>query len=144
MAAQNTGACHTQRLGRLHIFLPFDGNRLPPHNARHIQPQHRPDRQKHQHKVAAKEHHQHDDEKDERQGIQDINDPHHHLVRAPADESRRGPVNHPDHHRDKTCKQANGQRHAARNQGAGQQITPGVICAKEEIFLLHLCRHGGG
>ena len=130
-----------QRLGRLHIFLPPDRQRLAAHDARHVEPQHRADGQEHQHEVAPEEHHQHDDEEDEGQRIEHVDDAHHDLVGLAADEAGRGAVEHADDHRHDAGEQADGQRDAPGHQRARQQIAAGIVGAEQEILLLDRGAH---
>ena len=130
-----------QRLGRLDIFLAPDRQRLPAHDARHVEPQHRPDGEEHQHEIAPEEHHQHDDEEDEGQRIEHVDDAHHDLVGLAADKARGRAVEHADHHRHDAGKQADGQRDAACDQRSRQQVAPGVVGAEQEILLLDRGAH---
>ncbi len=74
-----------QRLGRRDVLLPLDRQRLPAHDARHVEPFDGADGEEHQDEIAAEEHDQQDDEEDERQRIEDVDDAHHHVVDAPAE-----------------------------------------------------------
>ena len=74
-----------QRLRRLHVFLPLDGQGLAAHDARHVEPFDGADGDEHQDEVPAEEHHQHDHEEDEGQRVEDVDDAHHDEVDAPAE-----------------------------------------------------------
>ena len=133
---------HTQRFGRLHVFLPLEGQRLAAHDPRHVEPEHGADGQEHQHEIPPEEHHQHDDEEDEGQRIENVDDAHHHLVRPAAGKSRDGAIDDTDHHRHEACQKADGQRHAAGGQRAGEQVTSGIVGAEEEVLTLDIRSDG--
>ena len=141
VAKQDAALPDAQRLGRRDIFLPPDRQRLAAHDARHVEPQHRADRQEHQHEIAPEEHHQHDDEEDEGQGIEHVDDAHHDLVGLAAEKAGGGAVEHADHHGDKAGKQPDGQRDAAGHQRARQQIAADIVGAEQEILLLDRGAH---
>ena len=77
-----------ERLGRLHVFLPLDRERLAADDAGHVEPFDGADGDEHEHEVAAEEDDQHDDEEDEGQGVEDVDDAHHDEVDAAAEIAR--------------------------------------------------------
>ena len=90
-----------ERLGRLHVFLALDRQRLAAHDARHVEPFDGADGDEHQDEVPAEEHDQHDDEEDEGQRIEDVDDAHHDEVDPAAEIAGRRAVDHADHDRDR-------------------------------------------
>ena len=132
-----------ERLRRLHIFLPFDRERLAAHDARHVEPQHRADGDEHQDEVSPEEDDEQDDEEDEGQRIEDVDDAHHDLVDLAAEIAGGGAVDHADDDRDEAGKQADGERHASGDQGAGQEIAAGIVRSEEEVVPLDRRGHRG-
>src|SRR3546814_7256354 len=66
----------------------------------------------------------------EGQGIQHVDDAHHHRIDAPADETRRGAVQHADHQADDGGGEADGERDAAAIQRAHEQVAAVRIIAE--------------
>ncbi len=124
-------------------FSPANAHSLTAHDARHGEPAHRADRQEQQRFAAAEDDGQEYDEKNQRQSAQDFNDPHHHMVGAPADIARDGAVADADRQTDRARHHAHGQRDAralegAREQIASQPIGTEPMCALQRGLRRHV------
>jgi hypothetical protein len=106
-----SAARNAERHGRLHIFLALDRQGLAADDARHVEPQDRADGDEHEHEIAAEEHDQHDHEEDERQRVEDVDDPHHDLVDTAAEIAGGRAVGDADNHGDEAGEQADGERY---------------------------------
>ena len=109
-------------MGGLDEFAMLQRHGLAAHDARHVQPLHRADRDEDQEDVPAEEHGQQDDEEHEGQGIEDIDDAHHHIVDRAADIAGDRAIDHADHQADDRGQDADHQRDARAVQRAGEQV----------------------
>src|SRR5204862_8090681 len=117
---------NAERYCRLDVFLSFYRERLAAYDARHVEPEHRADRDEHQHEIPPEEHDQQDDEEDERQRIEDIDDAHHHLVHPAAEKSRDRPVDHANDDGDQSCDQTDRQRYTPGNESPREEVTASI------------------
>ena len=101
-------------------------------DARHVQPDHRPDGDENGRQTASDIDGQQDDEENEGQRIEDVDDPHHHAVDPAAQITGDRPIGDADQQADQGRRKPDHQRDARPRQSAGEQVTPVRIGAEIE------------
>ena len=130
-------------VGRLDELLALEAQGLAPHYPRHVEPAHRPDGDKDERQIAAKEGDQHDDEEHEGEGVEDLQYPHHQAVDPTADKAGGGAIEGTDDDGHHGPHDADHQRDAPAEQGAHEQIAPQAVGAKPVAgFHVRSCLHG--
>ena len=134
---------YAERFRGVHIFLPLDGQGLAADDTRHVQPLGEADGDEDQNEIPAEKHHKQDDEEDERQGVQDVDDAHHHFVDAPAEITRHGAVCHAERQRHEGGQNTDSQRYPYADQNAREQIATVSVRAKQEADANNVGNHRG-
>ena len=101
-----------------------------------------PTADEHEDEVPPEEDDEHDDQEDERQRIEHVDDAHHDLVGAAADEAGGGAVEDPDRNRDEAGQHADGERDPPGGQRPGEEVAPDAVGAEEEIVARDRRRQG--
>ena len=110
--------------GRFDELLVLEAQNLAANYARHRQPRHRAERGEKQKQAALEKRKQYHDQYDVRQRVYDIDYPHHHVIRAPAEITRDGAIGHADHKRHHSSYESYEQAYAAAIKQAREQIAP--------------------
>ena len=130
-------------VSRLDKLLALEAESLAPHDTRHVEPAHRPDGDKDECQIAAKEGDQHDDKEHEREGVEDLQYTHHQAVDPPADKAGGRAIQSTDDDRHHGAHDADHQGNATAQQGTHEQIAPQTV-GSEVVTRFHIGRrlHG--
>src|SRR3546814_20957092 len=106
IARQDTGSGKGDGARAGHEFEVADRDRLPPHDAGHGQPFDRADRGEDQEDIIPEHRHQHDDEEQQRNRIENVDETHHQHIDGAAEPDRGGAPGNADEQRDHDGDQA--------------------------------------
>ena len=115
---------------RLHELPLFQAERLPPHDARHVEPVDRADGHADQQEGSLEHDHEKDHEEDERHCIQGIDETHHYRVDAATDVTRDRSVKHTDNEADQARDDCNQQRYTHAHHRAHEQVASEFVGAE--------------
>ena len=124
------GPLHARRARGLDELFVAQRERLAAHDARDVQPGDRADGHEDQKKISPEHHHQHDHERNERHGIENVHDAHHQRIHDAARISGRGSPQNADHHADDAGDDSDHQRNAASPHHAHQQVAAQIVGAE--------------
>ena len=132
MAHEDRRRTDAERPGGDDELLVLQAQRLAAHDARHVEPFDRADGDEDQHEPAPENDDQQDDEEQEGQGVENVDDPHHRPVDAPAGVAGDGAPDDPDRRRDRAAENADEERDAPGDHGAREKIAPVGVGAGEK------------
>ena len=147
MPADDPPGARAHRAGRQHVFVGLDGQDLAAHQARHAHPvQHAEHHEQRDHVGAhlgqrralegvaqhlGQHHGQQHHHQRVGQGVDDVDDAHHHHVHLPAEIAGYGAVEQADHQHDQTGEQAHRQRHPRAVEHADEVVAAQLVGAED-------------
>ncbi len=130
MAHHNAGRRYAADLRRFDKLFALQAQRLAAHDTRHIEPGDHADSDKDQQDILSEEGHQQDHKEHEREGVEDLQQAHHHRVDFATQIARERAVERADHDRHQRGGNADHQGDASTDSDTHQQITPRGVGAE--------------
>ena len=129
--AQHDARCgDTADLRRLNKLFALQAQGLSAYDTGHVQPGDHADSDKNQQDILTKKGHQQDNEEHKREGVEDLQQTHHHRIHFAAEIPGKRTVQRAEDHRHQRRRHPNHQRNTPADRHAHQQIATGGVGPK--------------
>ncbi|GJD76489.1 hypothetical protein CFIICLFH_4747 [Methylobacterium goesingense] len=137
MTAQDRGGREAECLGGSDEVAVAERQGLRPGDPCHVEPLDRADGDQDQPEPGPEEHQQHDHEEHEGQGVEHVDETHHHRVDTAAGIARHRAVGDADEEGDAGCDEADQERDPAGDEAAAEKVAPEHVGAEGKVEPSH-------